>query len=111
MRSAIFVGYRRAAVAERAEVLRGIEAERAADAECADGRATARSEMRLAAVFDDRQFVARGQRGERRHVRRLAVQVYRHERPRPRRDGCRARARIHRQRLVIDVDNDRCGSG
>ena len=105
------VRYGRPGVAERAEILRGIEAEGAADAECADRRTGARGEMRLTAVFNERQIVASGQRRECCHVGRLAIQVHRHERSRPRRDGCGARARIHRQRPVIDVHDDRCGSG
>ena len=49
-----------AAVAERAEILGRIEAERAGDADRADGTAVGRREMCLAAVFDDRERVPRG---------------------------------------------------
>ena len=51
------VGDDRAAIAERAEILRRIEAERAGDADRADRPPGGRREVRLAAVFDDRELV------------------------------------------------------
>ena len=80
------VGDDRAAVAERAEVLRRVEAERAGDADRADRPAVGRGEVRLAAVFDEREAVPRGDALERRHVGRLAVEVHRQDRARARRD-------------------------
>ena len=51
------------------------------------GRPSQRRQVRLRAVFDDRQAVPRGDRLERRHVGRLAVEVHRHDRAGARRDG------------------------
>src|SRR4029077_3357321 len=67
------VGDHRSAVAERAEVLRRVEAESAGDADGADRRTTARRQMRLAAVLDDGEAVTRGDALDSRHVGRLAV--------------------------------------
>ena len=61
-RRARVVGDDRAAVAERAEILRRIEAERAGDADRADRPPVGGGEVRLAAVFDDREVVPRGDR-------------------------------------------------
>ena len=54
----------RAAVAERAEILRRIETERAGGAERADRLPRARREMRLAAIFDEREPLTAGERRE-----------------------------------------------
>jgi hypothetical protein len=67
--------------------------------------------MCLAAVFDDGEVVARGGSGQRRHVSRLTVEMDGHNRPCACADRRRACGRIHRQRLVLDVDDHRRGSG
>jgi hypothetical protein len=72
----------RAAVAERAQVLRRVEAVAGGRAEAADGPITAGCQVRLAAVLDDGQAVARRHVREGGHVRRLPVQMHRHDRRR-----------------------------
>ena len=96
-RSRVVVGRQRAAVAERAEILRRVEAVRRGGAEAADRPAPARGEVRLAAVLDDGEAVPRGDRGDRRHVGRLAVEVHGHDRGGARRDRRGDGRRIERQ--------------
>ena len=67
--------------------------------------------MRLTAVFDDGEVVARCGGGQRRQVSRLAIEMHGHDRPCARADCRGAGCRIHRQRLVIDVDDHRRGAG
>src|SRR5262245_38775702 len=75
-----------AAVAQGAEILRGIEAERARDADGPNRTAIRRREVGLAAVLDDRQAVAERDALNAGHVGGLAVQVHRHDGARPRSD-------------------------
>ncbi len=100
-----------AAVAERAEVLGRVEAERAGDADRADRPSAARREMRLAAVLDDREVVSRGDRFDRGHVGRLAVEVHRQDRARLRTDRGFNLARVDRQPHRIDVGEHRARAG
>src|SRR5687767_2028785 len=58
----------RAAIAERAEILRGIEAECPCGAESADRLTSACREMRLAAVLDEGEILAAGEGSEGRHI-------------------------------------------
>jgi hypothetical protein len=62
-----------------------------------------RREVRLARVLEDGQVVAAGDRGQRRHVRGLPVEVHRHDCRGARRDGRERRVRRHRQAFWIDV--------
>ena len=84
--TAIVVGGQRPAIAERSEILGRIEAVCGRHAEAADRAAAAGGEMGLAAVFDDRQAVARRDRRDAVHVRGLAVEVNRDDCGCPRRD-------------------------
>src|SRR5262249_58990266 len=60
----------RAAVAERAEILGWIEAERAGDADCSHRPSGRRGEVRLTTVLDDRELVRRGDALDAGHVSR-----------------------------------------
>ena len=62
------VGDQRACLAERAEVLAGIEAEGRDRAEVADLDAPPAREMRLSRILDDLHVELRGERAETRHV-------------------------------------------
>ncbi len=96
----------RPCVAHRAEILRGIEAERpgAAGGSCA-GIAASRS-VRLTGVLDDLEGVSLGERSKRRHVGEAAVEVHGH-------DGTRSRSQcrgggggIHAVVVLGDVDRN-----
>ena len=108
--SAASRGDDRAAIAERAEILRGVETERARGAEGADRLPRARREMRLAAIFDERESLAAGERREGRHIRGLAVQVHRQQRRRPARDRLLGSSRVQREPLGIDVGKHRASA-
>ena len=91
------------AVAKRPEVLGGVEAVGGGHTGRAHGDTIARCQVGLTAVFDERQSVSLGQRGERSQVRRLAIQMDRQHGggawPNQRRDG----RRVERQTLRVDV--------
>src|SRR5262249_36942373 len=74
------VGHDCAAVAKRAEIFRRIETEGAGFAERAYGFSVAACEVGLAAVFDEGKPVSCSHRGERIHVGRLSIEVYRQQR-------------------------------
>ena len=101
----------RAAVAQRAEVLGWIKAERAGGAETSDRLAGARCQVRLAAILDDGEIVAGCERTDRRHVRRLPVQVHRQQGRRAWRHRRRGRRRIDRETRGIDVGKHRTRTG
>src|SRR5438105_7790691 len=90
-----------AAVSERAQIFRRVEAEGAGYAERADWLSRAGGEMRLAAVFDERQAAAGRQGRECRHVGGLPIEMHRHQGFRPRSDGAFSNRRIERETLVI----------
>jgi hypothetical protein len=97
------VRHDRAGIAEGAEIFRWIETERRCGAKCADRLAVAGADVRLAAILDDRQIVPRRHLGQRFHIRRLAVQVDRHDGRGLRRNRRGDGARIDRQTIGIDV--------
>ena len=92
LREPAIVGDDRAAIAKRAEILGGIEAECSSHPDRADGPAAGGRQMRLAAVLDDGEVVARGDALDRGHVGGLAVQVDRQDRARARSDRALATA-------------------
>ena len=100
-----------AAVAERAEVLRRIEAERPRHADRANWPAACRRQMRLAAVLDDHQRVPLGEGRQCGHVGRLAVQVHRKERLRAGRHCRQCGSRIERQAQVVVLRAVPAGAG
>src|SRR5262245_16864819 len=69
------VGDHGAAIAQRAEILRRVKAERPGVANGPDRAAVCFGQMGLTAVFDDREVVPRGETLDRGHVRCLPVQV------------------------------------
>ena len=103
----VVVGRDGAAVAEGAEVLRGVETVGRSHAERPHGPAVARRQVGLAAVFDDREAARRRDRHDGAHVGRLAVQVHRQHRGGARRDGGFDRGRVDRQPARIDVREHR----
>ena len=103
----VIIRNHRASIAKRAEILRWIETERAGGAERADRASRARAEVRLAAILDEREALVRRQRRERRHVRRLTVQVNGQDGCGPARDGGLGRRRGQGHARVIDVGKDR----
>ncbi len=99
-----------ARVTERAERLRGLEAETAERAERAHVSPVQARAERLCRVLHDRHPVRRGERDELVHARGLAVEVHDEH-------GARARAErrtntidVERERLGVDVDEHRAGS-
>ena len=103
IRQCSLVGDDRTPVAERAEILRGVEAERARNTDRPDRAARGGRQMRLAAVFDEREMVACRDALERHHVGGLAVQMDRQDRSCPRPDGPLDGAGIEGQAIRIDV--------
>src|SRR6185436_18640671 len=93
-----------------AEVFSGVEAERSRGSERADGAVCGCCEMRLAAVFDERESVALCERSERRRVCGLAVQMHRQERGRTIGNRTLRRAWVERQSLRIDIGEDWTGA-
>ena len=91
------------AVAQRAQVLRGIETECGARAETADRPPAAGGEMRLAAVLDQREPAPLRHGGQRGHVCRLAVEMHGQDGGRPRTDPCLDRRRIQGQAYRIYI--------
>src|ERR1700687_3169521 len=94
LREPPIVGHDRASVAERAEILRGIEAERPGHADRTDRPPGCGRQVGLAAVLDNRQMVARRDALDRRHVGGLAVQVDWQDGARAWSDGARRPAGI-----------------
>jgi hypothetical protein len=105
------VGDDRAAVAERPEILGRVEAERTGPADGADRAAVRRGQMRLAAVLDDRQVVARGDPLDASHICRLSVEMHRQDGAGPRTDAVADSFRVERRRPRVDVGEDRPRAG
>src|SRR4051794_20219631 len=91
------VGQYRAAVSERAEVLRWIKAERRRVGEGAGPAAVVLGAVGLSGVLDDPQTVSASDGRERLHVGALPVEVYRYERPSPRRHCVRDGLGVQRE--------------
>ena len=109
----------RAALAVGAQVLGGVEAEGGRLAEAAHAPAAVARAVGLAGILDDGQVVARGDRQDGVEIRRPAVEMHRHDRPRVRGDrgldalGVEvggARIDVHEQRARPDV-GDGFGGG
>ena len=100
----------RATVAERAEILGRVETVGGGCAKAADRTPFAGRQVRLAAVFDDGEVVARGDLGDGAHVGRLTVEVHRHDRRSVRRHGRGRCVRIERQAIGIDVGKNGAGA-
>jgi hypothetical protein len=105
------VGDDHPAFAVRAEILARVEAEARQVAHAADAPAAVARAVRLRRILDDEQSVPARDRQNRIHVGRLTVQMYRQDRLRSRRDRRIELRGIERERLRIDVDEDRFGAG
>jgi N-acetylmuramoyl-L-alanine amidase len=99
-----------AAVADRAEVLRRIERESGGVPVCPELAAVDLGADGLGAVLDDRKPALFGERGDARHVRRVAEQMHRDDRRRARRDRRLDGARIHAPGRRVDIDKTRHGT-
>ncbi len=106
---AVVVGRDQAAFAGR-HVLRAVQAERAVS-EAPHPPTTEGRPVGLAGILDDRQAVALGDGGDRRHVGRQAEQVDRADGPRSGRDRGLDPARVDQVRVAFDVDEDRRRAG
>ena len=104
----VVVGRGEAALAGH-QVLRGVRAEHRRP-ELAGPPAVIRRAVSLGGVLDDREAVALGDRDERIHVGHEPVQVDRHDRLRPGRDGRLHEVGVHREVLGPDVHEDRAGA-
>ena len=100
----------RAAVAQRAEVLGWIEAERAGRSNRADRTSIRGREVGLTAVLDDREPVRGGDPFDARHVGRLPVEMDRHDSAGARGHRPFDRSRVDRETVAIDVRKDRAGA-
>jgi hypothetical protein len=100
-------GRNRAAVAERAQVLRRVETVGGRRADRSDRTTLARGQVRLAAVLDDREATGVGDGHDRAHVRGLAVEVHGKDRRGSRSDRGLDRRRADREAARIDVGEDR----
>jgi len=86
------------------QVLAGLKAERPGVADGSGHVAVAFGSVRLGAVLDDRQAMPVCNRHQRRHVRRMAGQVYRQNRFRPaRHDGCLDRLGVDGESREVDI--------
>ena len=100
-----------ATFAVRAEVLAGIEAEAAHVAEASCTLALVLGTMCLRGILDHDQSMASGDCQDRVHLRHEAVQMDRHDRTCPGRDGSLDPGRINVQAVRVDVDEDRACTG
>jgi hypothetical protein len=101
------VGDHGAAIAQRAEILRRIKAERPGVANGPDRAAVCRRQMGLTAVFDDREVVPRGEAFDREHVRCLPVQVDWNDRTGAWSNDRGNRIRVNRQTNRIHIGEHR----
>ncbi len=96
------VGGHRAAVAERAQVLAGEETETGGVAETSGMAPVQARAVRLRRVLDQQQAMLPRQGSQRGHVRQLAIQVHRHDRPRARADRA-----LHAGRIQVEAERVR----
>ena len=106
LRERVVVGDDRTGVAVRAEVFSGVKAERPRDAEGAHKPSAKRGEMRLRAVFHDREPVLARGLHDGVHLRRLAEQMHGQDRFRPRGDRRRDLRRVEVVAVVLHVHKD-----
>ena len=107
----VVIGGDGAAVAQRAEVLAGVEAEARRVAQAAGAPAHITRAMGLGRVFDHAQTVAARDGVDRAHVGRLAVQVHRHDGAGAWRDGRLDAARIEVVGLRVALHRHWRGAG
>ena len=72
--------------------------------------AVVEGEVRLAGVFDQREVVRLGQRHEAVEIRRVAIEMHRHDRLRARRDGALNGVWVEVIRDGVNVYEDRAGA-
>ena len=107
LRETGIVRRQRAAVAERRQVLGRIEAVSGRRAERTHRAPLTGREVRLAAVLDDGEAVARGHAHDGRHVRGLSVKVYGHDGRGARGDRGSGGGRIECEAARVDVGEHR----
>ncbi len=100
-----------AAVAERPQVLGGIETETGQVATRADPLAFVACPMCLRTILDNAQSVSPARLENGIQVHRLTVEMYGNDRSRPGRDGGFNLARIHREIERLDIDKNGDSSG
>jgi len=105
----VFVRHDRARIRKGTEVLPGVEAEPRRVPKRSGANTVVAGSMRLRRVFNDLEVVARGQRHERAHLRRMPVQMDRHDGPRARRDERFDLLHVHVEEARLDVDGHRRG--
>src|SRR5215467_9954008 len=98
------------AVAERSKVFRRVEAERAGYPDSPHRTAPRCCEVRLTAIFDDRQAVTGSDAFDAGHVSRLPIEMYRHDGARPRSHEPFDLYRIDSESDGIDVGEHRPGA-
>ena len=108
---ALIGGGDHAGVAEAAEVLRRVEAERGGIAQTARAASVIPGTDGLRGIFQHEQPASLGDGVDRPHVGGLAVQMDRDDRPRLRRDGAFESCRVEVQGFGLDVDEDGRGAG
>ena len=104
-RQAVVVDQEHAAFAGSDQLV-GVEAEAARGTKRASASAAILGAVRLRGILDDLQVVALGNLEQRIHVHRVAVDVHRHDRPRPGRDARFDLGDVHRPRQRVAVDHD-----
>src|SRR5262245_66617820 len=92
-----------AAISQRAEILCRIKTECAGEADRADWPAIGRGQVRLAAVFDERNSILRSHTRQPVHVSGLTIEMHRQDRARSRGNGSYDGRSVNRQRLRFDV--------
>jgi len=107
----VVIGDHHAAVAKGAEIFARIKTEAAVRAESARPLALVYRAVSLAGILDHRQVVAPGDGHHLIHPAAVAVEMDRDDGPRARADFLLDEARVDAERVGIDVDQHRRGSG
>jgi hypothetical protein len=110
LRELVVIRRHGAAVAERAEILARVEAERREAAECSDTAPLVPRSVRLAGVLDERDASGFAQLEEAIDVRRLTVQVHGDQHASTVGDGGGRRVDVDQPRGFVAIDEDKLGA-